>query len=77
VAIKTIAISKINVFQSAHRKPEQAANMAKLMKKKRKKGTETAFKLPTIVPNNKCRLRLLKLERIKDYLLMEQEYIEN
>merc|ERR1712055_723685 len=25
----------------------------------------------------KCRLRLLKMERIKDYLLMEEEYIKN
>jgi len=30
-----------------------------------------------VTPNAKCRLRLLKLERIKDYLLMEQEFIEN
>ena len=26
---------------------------------------------------SQCRLRLLKLERIKDYLLMEQEFIQN
>jgi len=30
-----------------------------------------------VTPNNKCRLRLLKLERIKDFLLMEQEFIQN
>ena len=30
-----------------------------------------------MVPNNKCKLRLLKLERIKDFLLMEQEFITN
>jgi len=33
--------------------------------------------LPTVTPNTKCRLRLLKLERIKDYLLMEKEFVEN
>ena len=32
---------------------------------------------PTVFPNSKCKLRLLKLERIKDFLLMEQEYIQN
>merc|ERR1719171_3395189 len=32
-------------------------------------------KIPTIVPANKCRLRLLKLERVHDYLLMEQEFV--
>jgi hypothetical protein len=32
---------------------------------------------PTVFPTSKCKLRLLKLERIKDYLLMEQEFIQN
>jgi hypothetical protein len=30
-----------------------------------------------VFPTSKCKLRLLKLERIKDYLLMEQEFIQN
>jgi 26S proteasome regulatory subunit T2 len=30
-----------------------------------------------VTPTSKCKLRLLKLERIKDYLLMEEEYIRN
>jgi hypothetical protein len=30
-----------------------------------------------VTPVTKCRLRLMKCERIKDYLLMEQEFIEN
>ena len=30
-----------------------------------------------VFPNSKCKLRLLKLERIKDYLLMEEEFIRN
>lgn len=46
-------------------------------RKKKKKGVDAITKLPTVTPNAKCRLRLLKLERIKDYLLMEQEFIEN
>lgn len=47
-------------------------------KKKRKtKGPDTALKLPAVTPHTRCRLKLLKLERIKDYLLMEEEFIRN
>jgi len=46
-------------------------------KRKKKKGVDVASKLPTITPNTKCLLRLRKFERIKDYLLMEKEYIQN
>jgi hypothetical protein len=31
----------------------------------------------TVMPLTKCRLRQLRLERIKDYLLLEQEFITN
>ena len=30
-----------------------------------------------MTPHTQCRLKLLKLERIKDYLLMEEEFIRN
>merc|ERR1719428_1156520 len=30
-----------------------------------------------ITPHTKCRLRLLKLDRVKDFLLMEEEFIQN
>ena len=46
-------------------------------KRKKKKGVDVASKLPTITPNTKCLLRMRKFERIKDYLLMEKEYIQN
>ena len=46
-------------------------------KKKVQKGPDTAHKLPPITPHTKCRLRLLKLERVKDFLLMEEEFIRN
>ncbi|CDO64515.1 26S protease regulatory subunit 4, putative [Plasmodium reichenowi] len=46
-------------------------------KKKKNKGTSGHSKLPNVTPNTKCRLKLLKLERIKDYLLLEEEYITN
>merc|ERR1719191_2483452 len=45
-------------------------------KKKKAKGPTGAAKLPMVYPNSKCRLRLLKDERIKDYLLMEEEFIQ-
>ena len=31
----------------------------------------------TVTPHTRCRLKLLKLERIKDYLLLEEEFIKN
>ena len=31
----------------------------------------------TVTPYTKCRLKQLKLERIKDFLLMEEEFIKN
>jgi 26S proteasome regulatory subunit T2 len=47
-------------------------------KKKRKgKGPDAATKLPLVTPHARCRLKLLKLERIKDFLLMEEEFIKN
>ena len=45
--------------------------------RKRDRGTGLGTKLPTVTPNAKCKLRLLKLERIKDYLLMEEEFVQN
>lgn len=35
------------------------------------------FALVAVTPHTQCRLKLLKLERIKDYLLMEEEFIRN
>ncbi|KAL8590059.1 ATPase of 26S proteasome regulatory subunit 4 [Nucella lapillus] len=46
-------------------------------KKKRSRGPDAATKLPLITPHTRCRLKLLKLERIKDYLLLEEEFIKN
>ena len=31
----------------------------------------------TVTPHTRCRLKLLKMERIKDFLLMEEELIRN
>lgn len=35
------------------------------------------FFLLSVTPHVRCRLRLLKMERIKDYLILEEEFIEN
>ena len=35
------------------------------------------FILIAVTPHTKCRLKHLKLERIKDYLLMEEEFLRN
>lgn len=59
------------------KKKYEAPIPTRVGKKKRVKGPDTANKLPTVTPYTKCRLRLLKMERIKDYLLMEEEYIKN
>lgn len=41
-------------------------------KQRRAAAAGLGSKLPTVTPNAKCKLRLLKLERIKDWLLMEE-----
>uniref|UniRef100_A0A2K5EGE1 26S proteasome regulatory subunit 4 n=1 Tax=Aotus nancymaae TaxID=37293 RepID=A0A2K5EGE1_AOTNA len=46
-------------------------------KKKETKGPDAASKLPLVTPHTQCRLKLLKLERGKDYLTMEKEFIRN
>ena len=60
------------------KKYEPAAPPSRVGRKQRKqKGPEAAGRLPAVTPLSKCRLRLLKLERIKDYLLMEEEFVAN
>jgi len=45
--------------------------------KKKKRGPDASRKLPAVFPTARCRLKLLKMERIKDYLLLEEEFIQN
>jgi len=45
--------------------------------KKKKKGPDSTTKLPAVFPTTRCRLKLLKMERIKDFLLMEEEFVVN
>eukprot|EP01091_Cochliopodium_minus_P000315 TRINITY_DN10313_c1_g1_i1.p1 TRINITY_DN10313_c1_g1~~TRINITY_DN10313_c1_g1_i1.p1 ORF type:complete len:442 (+),score=157.58 TRINITY_DN10313_c1_g1_i1:39-1364(+) len=46
-------------------------------KKKKVKGETIANKIPVVNPHTKCKLRMLKLNRIKDFLLLEEEFIQN
>jgi len=46
-------------------------------RRKKKRGPEASAKLPAVTPHTRCKLRLLKLERVKDFLLMEEEFIQN
>ncbi|KTW31547.1 hypothetical protein T552_00188 [Pneumocystis carinii B80] len=43
----------------------------------RNKGPDASYKFPMVYPTTRCRLKLLKMERIKDYLLLEQEFVSN
>ena len=45
--------------------------------KRRDHASALGSKLPLINPTAKCKLRLLKLERVKDWLLMEEEFVQN
>jgi len=46
-------------------------------KKNKHKGSDIVNKLPTITPHTQCKLKLLKQNRVKDYLLLEEEFIRN
>jgi 26S proteasome regulatory subunit T2 len=61
------------------KKWEPPAPPPRVGKKQRRRnaGAGVGGKLPAVTPNAKCKLRLLKLERLKDYLLMEEEFVAN
>eukprot|EP00890_Picochlorum_soloecismus_P004510 jgi/Picsp_1/505/NSC_00503-R1_26s proteasome subunit 4 len=61
------------------KKYEAPAPPPRVGKKQRRRPGASALgtKLPTVVPTSRCKLRQLKLERVKDWLLMEEEYVTN
>jgi len=63
--------------QDKEKKKYEPPPPSRVGKRRRKRGPDRANKLPAVTPHTRCRLRLLKLERIKDYLLMEEEFISN
>ncbi|KAI0398093.1 26S proteasome subunit P45 [Xylariaceae sp. FL0594] len=46
-------------------------------KKRKAAGTSAAAKLPAVYPTSRCKLRLLRMQRIHDHLLLEEEFVEN
>lgn len=65
--------------QSKKKKWEPPAPPPRVGRKQRKRNAAATLggKLPTITPNAKCKLRLLKLERVKDWLILEEEFVTN
>jgi 26S proteasome regulatory subunit T2 len=63
--------------KDAEKKKWQPPKPTRVGRKKIRRGPQAASKLPTVAPAAKCRLRLLRQLRIKDYLLMEQEFLQN
>ncbi|TVY36207.1 26S proteasome regulatory subunit 4-like protein, partial [Lachnellula occidentalis] len=46
-------------------------------KKRKAAGPNASTKLPAIYPTSRCKLRYLRMQRIHDHLLLEEEYVEN
>ncbi|PYH87942.1 26S protease regulatory subunit 4 [Aspergillus ellipticus CBS 707.79] len=46
-------------------------------KKRKAAGPSTASKLPDIYPTSRCKLRYLRMQRVHDHLLLEEEYVAN
>ncbi|EME43092.1 hypothetical protein DOTSEDRAFT_45089 [Dothistroma septosporum NZE10] len=46
-------------------------------KKKKQSGPNAAAKLPTVYPTARCKLRYLRMQRVHDHLLLEEEFVEN
>lgn len=65
--------------QEKKKKWEPPAPPPRVGKKQKRRDAAAALggKLPAVTPSARCRLRLLKLERVKDYLLMEHEFVRS
>ena len=76
---RNLALRACRCSQEKKKKWEPPAPPPRVGKKQRKRDAAAGLgsKLPPIAPNAKCKLRLLKLERVKDYLLMEHEFVQN
>jgi 26S proteasome regulatory subunit T2 len=65
-------------LQKKKKKFEPPPPPPRVGKKQRRRGDAAlGTKLPTITPTARCKLRQLKLERVKDWLLMEEEFVTN
>ncbi|BEI89954.1 uncharacterized protein CcaverHIS019_0300240 [Cutaneotrichosporon cavernicola] len=57
--------------------PKWEAPVPTRVGKKKKRGPDAATRLPPVFPTTRCKLKMLKMERIKDYLLLEEEFLTN
>lgn len=57
--------------------PEYKNLRLKNKKKNKKKSNSNELDLPKILPNTRCKLKKLRMERVKDHLLIEQEFVSN
>lgn len=46
-------------------------------KKRKAAGPNASTKLPPIHPTSRCKLKYLRMQRVHDHLLLEEEYVEN
>ncbi|RKF66745.1 26S proteasome regulatory subunit 4-like protein [Golovinomyces cichoracearum] len=46
-------------------------------KKRKAAGPNASANLPAVYPTSRCKLRYLRMQRIHDHLLLEEEYVEN
>ncbi|CDO96083.1 unnamed protein product [Kluyveromyces dobzhanskii CBS 2104] len=58
-------------------KPKYEPPVESKFGRKKRKGPSTVEKLPSVYPSTRCKLKLLRMERIKDHLLLEEEYVAN
>ena len=73
-ASKSVSAAEFTILE----KRRQEQGPSRIGRKKKKKTGENVYtKLPNVAPVSKCRLRLLRQERVKDYMLMEEEFIKN
>ncbi len=71
--------SLLRAAQEKKKKYEPPAPPPRVGRKQKRRDAQggVGARMPTITPSAKCKLRLLKLERVKDYLLMEEEFVKN
>ncbi|KAK3170112.1 26S protease regulatory subunit [Lepraria neglecta] len=46
-------------------------------RKRKAAGPNASTKLPVIYPTSRCKLKYLRMQRVHDHLLLEEEYVEN
>ncbi|CAB3398245.1 unnamed protein product [Caenorhabditis bovis] len=61
--------------QPTHKREKPTHATMKVSMKRINKTLENANKLPTVAPRRQCLVRLLKMNRIHDYLQLEKEFI--